>query len=108
MPKAKQTSAIVDPIPPALDPEGRQNQLIALAMDEVELRIRNHTATSQELTHFLKLGSIQAQTELEVLKLQKELIVAKTEQIKAQKNSEELFEAAMKAMASYSPDPDSY
>ena len=47
----------------ALTPEAREKQLIALAMDVAEERLRNGTASSQEVTHFLKLGSMREQKE---------------------------------------------
>ena len=56
---------------PAITPEGREMQLINLAMDLVEQRLRDGTASAQETTHVLKLGSIRNQ--LEVKKLEKEL-----------------------------------
>ena len=86
---------------PAMTEEGRESQLIALAYDEVERRLRNHTATSQETTHFLKLGSQKAKLELERLRKENELLVAMTESLKAQKHSQELFEQAMAAFGIY-------
>ena len=87
---------------PALTEEGRENQLIALAYDEVERRIRNHTASSQETTHFLKLGSTKNKLELEKLRKENELLMAKTEALKSAKRTEELFAAAIKAFGEYS------
>ena len=87
---------------PAETEEGRENQLIALAYDEVERRLRNHTATSQETTHFLKLGSSKAKLELEKLRKENELLIAKTEALKSAKRSEELFAEAIKAFGIYS------
>ena len=86
---------------PAITEEGRENQLIALASDEVEYRIRNHTASSQELVHFLRLGSTKAKLELEKLKKENELLVAKTEALKSANHSEELFAEAMRAFGIY-------
>lgn len=86
---------------PAETEEGRENQLIALAYDEVERRLRNHTATSQETTHFLKLGSSKAKLELEKLRKENELLIAKTEALKSAKRSEELFSEAIKAFGIY-------
>ena len=40
-------------IRPALTPEARENQMIALAVDLVEQRLLDGTASSQETTHFL-------------------------------------------------------
>lgn len=86
----------------ALTPEAREKQLIALAMDVAEERLRNGTASSQEVTHFLKLGSMREQKELEMLDQQKELMGAKVENLHAQQKSEELFVKAIKAFRGYS------
>lgn len=88
--------------PPARTPEARENQMVALAMDLVEERLRNKTATSQETVHFLKIGSTKEKVEREILEKQKELMVAKTEALQSAKRSEELFKEAMKAFSSYS------
>ena len=87
-------------------PEARESQLIALAYDLAEQHLRDGTATSQEITHFLKLGSTKEKTEKEILELQKDLITAKTEALRSQKRSEELFAEAIKAFKSYSPSTD--
>lgn len=88
--------------PPATTPEGRENQMIALAMDLVEKRLINGSASSQETTHFLKLGSTKERIEKEILEKQKDLIVAKTESIQSAKRIEELYINALNAMRSYS------
>lgn len=88
--------------PPATTPEGREQQLIGLAMEATEKRIRNGTATAQELVHFLKAGSPTAKLERQILEKQKELITAKTEAIESQKRVEELYANALAAMRSYS------
>lgn len=88
--------------PPATTIEGREQQLIALAMDATEKRIRNGTASAQELVHFLKAGSPNAKLERDILKHQRELIVAKTESIESQKRTEEMYSNALAAMRAYS------
>ena len=85
----------------AMTPEERENQMILLAMNEVEDRIRNHTATSQELTHFLKLASARERLEKEELEKKIELLSAKADLIKSQKRYDELVENAMFAMKRY-------
>lgn len=97
-------------IRPALTPEARENQLIALAVDLVEERLLNGTASSQETTHFLKLGSMKNQLEMEKLKEENKLLQAKTEALQSAKKTEELFEEAINAMRRYSGhgDPDEY
>lgn len=82
--------------------EARENQMIALSMDLVEYRLRNGTASSQETTHFLKLGSQKARLELEVLETQKDNLKAKTQAIASSQTSEELYREALKAFTKYS------
>ena len=89
-------------ISPALTPEARENQLISLAMDLVEQRLLDGTATSQETTFFLKLGSSKEKIEKEILEKQKLLIDAKTESLQAAKRIEELYSNALDAMKRYS------
>lgn len=87
---------------PALTPVAREKQLISLAVDLVEKRLREGTASSQEVTQILKLGSARAELEKEMLKHQVELVKAKTESLQATKRIEELYANALKAMRSYS------
>lgn len=91
---------------PAISPENRENQLIGLAIDAAEEQLRNGTASSQVITHFLKLGTARERLEREILEKQKELITAKTEQIASQKEIKELYEEALKAMKRYSGQDD--
>lgn len=103
MAKAKSTSS--EPrrkSPPARTPEGREEQLASYAMDLVEERLLNGTASSQETTHFLKAVSTKARLENEILELQRELVKAKTEALRAEKNREEMFTKAISAMKMYS------
>ena len=86
---------------PALTPESRENQLIALAVDLVEQRLRDGTASSQETTHFLKLASQKSKVELERAKLENELIKAKTQSIKDQADMKTLYTNAIAAMRRY-------
>ena len=85
-----------------ISPEARENQIIAEAMDAVEKRILNGTATSQELIHFLRLGSEKSKLEKEKLRKENELLKAKTENLELQKRSEELSEKVIQAMKEYS------
>lgn len=110
MAKVKGSSDQPRKIRPALTPEARENQLIALAVDLVEKRLLEGTASSQETTHFLKLGSMKNQLEMEKLKEENKLLQAKTEALQSAKKTEELFEEAINAMRRYSGhgDPDEY
>ena len=86
---------------PAISPEARESQISSLAYDLVEQRIRDGTATSQETTYFLKLGSPQAKLEAIKKKKEIELLEAKTEAIKAEKRMEEVYLEAINAMRLY-------
>ena len=88
-------------IRPALSPEARENQLIAMATDLAEKQLLEGTASSQVITHFLKQGTLKAQIELEKLKRENELLEAKTEAIKASKENSAIYEAAIEAMCRY-------
>ena len=105
MPKAKrikEKDSETASIRPALTPEARENQLISLAVDLAEEQLRNGTASSQVITHYLKLGSTKEKIEKEILVKQKELIEAKTENLQQSKRIEELYSNAINAMRVYS------
>lgn len=85
----------------AITPEARENQLVSIAYDLVEQRLLNGTATSQETTYFLKIGSSNAKYERDLLKMQKELAAAKVESIKSAKRVEEYYQKALDAIRRY-------
>lgn len=86
----------------ASTPEGRENEMIMLAYQEVERRIRDHTATSQELCHFLKMGSEKERLEREKLEVEMELQRVRADSIESGKHMEELYNNAIAAMKLYS------
>ena len=92
--------------------EGRENQMIALAINKVEERMINGTASSQEYVHYLKLAANRKTQRLEneKLELELELVKAKTEALQSVKRNEELFEQAIKHMTIYQGrgEPDDY
>lgn len=87
---------------PASSPEARENQLISLAMNLAEQHLRDGTASAQEITHFLKLGTQKERLEKEILEKQSTLLDAKTDSIRSSKRNEELYLAAIEAMKKYS------
>lgn len=87
---------------PATTPEGRENQVVSQAIDLAEQQIRDGTASSQVITHFLKLGSTREQLEQERLRHENELTKVKIEALESQKRVEELYKEALDAMRSYS------
>lgn len=87
---------------PALTPEARENQLVSLAVKLAEQQLKDGTASSQVITHYLKLGTVKEKLEREKLEKENELLRAKAEALQSAKRQEELFEEAIKAMREYS------
>jgi len=95
--KPKKKLARVSPTP-----EGREKQLISLTIDLAEAQIRAGTASSQVMTHFLKLASTKEELEKQKLVQENLLLMAKTESLKSTKRSEELLSEALTAFGIYS------
>lgn len=95
---------------PALSPEARENQLINLAVDLAEQQLRDGTASSMVITHFLKLGTTRAELEKEKLRLENKKTEAQTKSIESGDEMKVLYENAIKAMRNYAGygDPDEY
>ena len=79
----KAASEDVAPMRPTLSPEVRENQMISLAMDLVEKRLREGTASSAETTHFLKLATVKSELEKKKLEAENTLLHAKADAIQA-------------------------
>ena len=97
-------------IRPAITPEARENQMISLAMDLAEQQLRDGTASSQVITHFLKAGASRAELEKEKLRKENLMLEAKTKAYQSSEEIKELYEGAIKAMRIYQGqgDPDDY
>lgn len=100
--KKVSNDVITREFPPAKSMEERENQLISLAVDRAERQIRDGTASSQVICHYLKLGSTKERLEKEIMEEHKELLQAKTEAINSAKRVEELYAEALDAMRAYS------
>ena len=87
---------------PALSPEARENQMISLAVDLAEKQLMEGTASSQVITHYLKLGSTKERLEKEKLEEENKLLKARTEALQSAKRVEELYANAIAAMKQYS------
>lgn len=87
---------------PAKTAQDRENQVIALAYDLAERQIREGTASSQIIHHFLRLGTEKERLEREILHEQKKLISAKTGSIESQQNMDKMYKDAIEAMKRYS------
>ena len=93
MAKERNTSTEIFPrhAPPAKTPEGREQQLVSLAMDLVEKRMRDGTASAQETVHFLRVGSTSAVLDRNLKQQEELLLSAKIDQLESQKRIEDLF-----------------
>ncbi len=90
----------------ALDSDTREKQLVNLAVNLAAKQLEDGTASSQVITHFLKIASSRETLEREILARQKDLVSAKTESLHANKETEEAYNNAVDAMRSYSPTRD--
>ena len=91
---------------PALSPDAREKQLISLAYDLVEKRLRDGSATSQETTSLIRLGTAKARLEAEKLKRENQLLTVKADSIESAEKSEKLYADAIAAMRKYSGNQD--
>lgn len=91
--------------PPGTTPEARETQLIAAAVDLAEQQIRDGTATSQVITHYLKLGSSRERLEQEQLQKNNDLLAAKVKQIGQLEDHIRITEDALRAMRTYQGAP---
>ena len=102
--KVAESSQTLPPMRPALTPEARENQMISLAMDLAERRLRDGSASSQEVTHFLKIAANKEIDAINKQLAQKELELkeAKRQAVESQAKIDELYSQALKAMQRYS------
>ena len=87
---------------PAMDPEAREAQLVSLAVDLAEQQLRDGTASSQVITHFLKLASTREAKEQAILESQNKLYQAKATQIEASATNDQMFKDEIEAFKKYS------
>jgi len=87
---------------PATTEDGRENQLISLAIDLAEKQLLEGSASSQVITHYLKLGSTRERLEQERLRNENLMLVTKAELMESGKRVEELYSNALEAMRAYS------
>ena len=88
---------------PAITPEGREDQMIAYAINLAEEQLRNGTASSQVITHYLRLGSMKERQERQKLEEEIKLLKAKTEAIKSEQERNELYSQVIDAIRTYTP-----
>ena len=86
---------------PATTIEGREGQLVSLAIDLAEKQLLDGTASSQVITHYLKLGSTREKLEQERLAKESTLLDSKVESLASSKRMEEVYADALRAMRTY-------
>lgn len=90
------------PLPPSRTEQEEEKRAIGLAMDLAIEQMRKGTASSQIITHFLKLGSIKEQAELEKTLNEIELLKAKKKAIEYAEEQEKKYEEVVRAINTYS------
>lgn len=91
---------------PAQTEENRENQLVSLAIDLAEKQLAEGTASSQVITHYLKLGSTREKLEQERLRNENELLVSKVKMLASAEEVEKLYKDALNAMRAYTGQDD--
>lgn len=86
---------------PARTPEAKEAELVGLAIDLAEKRLREGTASAQEIVHLLKLGSSREKLEQEKLRADNQLLVARVDELQSRVRSEEKYQAALEAFSRY-------
>lgn len=94
--------------PPALTPEARENQMIALAVDLAEQQLLDGTASSQVITHYLKLGTTRERLEKEKVENENKLLLAKVKALESAERTGVMYEEALRAMRAYAGQVECY
>lgn len=103
MAQRKKSSNIERPArKPAKTPEAKENHMISLAVELAERQLKEGTASSQVVTHYLKLATTREQLEQKKLEQETILLEAKAQALESTKQAEEKYEQALKAMRRYS------
>jgi len=87
---------------PARTLEEREHQMINLAVDLAEKKLRDGTASSQIITHYLALGSSKTRLEKERLENENDLLVTKKKVLEANEDREQSYARVLEAMKIYS------
>lgn len=107
-PRRASDSESTDRVRPALTPEAEEVQMTALAMKLARQQLLDGTASSQVITHFLKLGTERARLEKEKIIRENKLLDVKASAIENTQRTDELFEKAIEAMKRYNGQSDDY
>lgn len=97
---------VFPPEQPALTPEARENQLISMAERLAEKQLREGTASSQIVVHYLRLATVKEKLEREKIKYETELLKAKKESVESAIRSEQVYANALAAFQAYRGEDD--
>lgn len=87
---------------PPTTPQEQENLLIDLAQKRAEQQLIDGTASSQVITHYLKLGASRERLEQEKIRRETELLATKKESIMSAEAMEDKITAALEMFAVYS------
>lgn len=94
--------------PPAKTPQGREDQLVSIAVDLAEKQMLEGTASAQVITHYLKIASPRHQHEIDKLVAENALLKAKVDDMALARGSEELLDRALRAFTTYQGREEAY
>ena len=106
--KPPELKADLPPMVPPRTEEEAEKRAIGLATELAIKQLRAGTASSQVITHFLKLGSLKEQAELEKTREEIEYIKAKKKSIESAEEQEKKYQEVIRAIASYSGKDDEW
>ena len=86
---------------PATSPKDREDEMINLAIGLAEQQLRDGTASTAVIVHYLKLGSTRGMLENDMLEEKRKLLKAQTDSVESSKRVEELYKKALSAMQIY-------
>lgn len=89
-------------VPPARTRDRRVQQLVGLAENLVEERLREGTASPTEVTAVLRYGSQSEVANIDRIKAQTQYLLAQKAKAESETVREEMFQRAMDAMSRYS------
>lgn len=87
---------------PPLSDEAMEKKLVSLAMLQAQIQLEEGRASSQVITHFLRLGTTRSEIELEKLKLENQLLEEKILAEQSGQQLKEMFQSVLDALRSYS------
>lgn len=83
-------------ITPAINDEDQESKLISLAFSQAQKELEEQSASSQVVTHFLRLGSQRAKIELQKLTLENQLL---EEKIISERRNQDLSDSVQQVLA---------